>query len=346
MKSTIHENQENKLQILSKNFKQFGLLATALITMASCSKNDEPAVQPAEVTPATAAQFASVRETALQDLTQNFTATAGVTEIILTSAKGVKIKINSGNLTKNGNPITGTFDVKFIEIFDKGHMLSTNKSTMGKMPDGNQSIMKSGGEFYLNATQGGVQLATNGAIGTLKLEVPATLTGAIDPLMTFWTGVTADPENIVWERKDGGQVGFNQVPTTGTSGYNVTFGNFGWSNIDRLYNLPGVKTQILATVPAGFNETNCAIYFSLDGEGTNQLAKFDVYNPTTMQFSEHYGQVPIGQACHLIFASAEGSQWRYAVKGISVSTTPTNFTLAETIVGSEAQMVAAINAIQ
>lgn len=347
MKSMNHKNQENKLQLLSRNLKQIGLLSSALITMTSCSKNDEPIEQVA-VSPATAAQFASVRETALQQLTQNFTATAGSGEVVLTSEKGVKIKINTNNLTKNGNPITGSFDIKYVEIFDKGHMLSTNKSTMGKMPDGiNQAIMKSGGEFYLNATQGGVQLATDNMIGTLKLEVPATLTGAVDSGMTFWTGVTTDPENIVWNRKDGGQVGFNQVPTGATNGYNVTFGNFGWSNIDRLYNLPGVKTQILATAPTGYNETNSAIYFSLDGEGTNQLAKFDVYNPTTMQFSEHYGQIPIGQACHLIFASAEGSQWRYAVKAVIVAAgVATNFTLAETVVGSESQMVAAINAIQ
>ncbi len=330
---------------MKTQLKKFGLLASALLVLASCSKDDDTVVEIPKI--ATQAEFASVRETALQALTQNFTMTAGVGEVVLTSAKGVKIKINGSNLTKNGNPVTGLIDIKYVEIFDKGHMLSTNKSTMGKMPDGKQSIMKSGGEFYLNATQGGVQLATDGVIGTLKLEVPATLTGSIDPLMTFWTGVTADPENIVWDRKDGGAVGFNQVPTGGTNGYNVTFGNFGWSNIDRLYNLPGVKTQILATVPVGYNETNSAIYFSVDNEGTNQLAKFDVYNPTTLQFSEHYGQVPVGLACHLIFATAEGSQWRYATKGVTVSAGAVyNFTLAETVVGSEAQMVAAINAIQ
>ncbi len=320
-------------------------MASALLVLASCSKDDDTIVETPKI--ATQAEFASVRETALQALTQNFTMTAGAGVVVLTSAKGVKIKINGSNLTKNGSPVTGLINIKYVEIFDKGHMLSTNKSTMGKMLDGNQSIMKSGGEFYLNATQGGVQLETDGVIGTLKLEVPATLTGTIDPLMTFWTGTTADPENIVWDRKDGGAVGFNQVPTTGTNGYNVIFGNFGWSNIDRLYNLPGVKTQILATVPAGYNETNSAIYFSVDNEGTNQLAKFDVYNPITLQFSEHYGQVPVGLACHLIFATAEGSQWRYATKGVIVSAGAVyNFTLSETVVGSEAQMVAAINAIQ
>lgn len=332
---------------MKTNLKNLGLLATALITMASCSKNeDEPT--PTGTTPPSAAAFKGIKEKGLSNRTQTFTVTAGG-EVTITSEKGVVIKIKTNNLTKNGNPVTGTFDLKYVELFDKGSMLVANKSTMGKMPDGiNQSIMKSGGEFYINATQGGVQLSTNGAMDTFKLAVPSNLSGdPVDNDMTFWTGNTTDPENIVWDRKDGGAVGFNQVPTTGTNGYNVNFGTFGWSNIDRLYNLPGVKTQILATVPAGYDETNCAIYFSVDGEGTNQLAKFDIYNPTTMQFSEHYGQVPVGLACHIIFATAEGSQWRYAVKGVTITAGAVyNFTLSETQVGSEAQMVAAINAIQ
>jgi hypothetical protein len=332
---------------MKTQLKNFGLLATALLVMASCSKNeDEPTT--ALTTPPSASAFKGIKEKGLSNRTQSFTVTAGG-EVTLTSEKGVVIKIKTDNLTKSGNPVTGTFDVKFVELFDKGSMLATNKSTMGKIPGTqDQTIMKSGGEFYINATQGGVQLDSNGAMDTFKLNVPSTLSGdPVDNAMTFWNGNTADAENLVWERKDGGQVGFNQVSTTGSNGYNLSFGNFGWSNIDRLYSLPGVKTQILATVPAGYNETNSAIYFSLDGEGTNQLAKFDIYNPTTMQFSEHYGQIPIGQACHFIFVTAEGTQWRYAVKAVTVAAgVVQNFTLAETVVGSEAQMVAAINAIQ
>jgi hypothetical protein len=330
---------------MKSNLKYIGLLATALITMASCSKNEDEQT-PAGTTPPSPSAFKGIQEKGLSNRTQSFTVTAGG-EVTLTSEKGVVIKIKTDNLTKNGNAVTGTFDLKFVELFDKGSMLATNKSTMGKiLGTQDQTIMRSGGEFYINATQDGVQLATNGVMDTFKLKVSETLSGdPLDNLMTFWSGNTTDPENIVWERKDGGQVGFNSA--VGTNGYNVTFGNFGWSNIDRLYSLPGVKTQILATVPTGYNETNCAIYFSLDGEGTNQLAKFDIYNPTTMQFSEHYGQIPIGQACHLIFVTAEGTQWRYAVKAVTVAAgVATNFTLAETVVGSEAQMVAAINAIQ
>ena len=86
---------------------------------------------------------------------------------------------------------------------------------------------------------------------------------------------------------------------------------------------------------------------SVDGEGQNQLAKFDTYNPTTQQFSEHYGQIPIGLVCHIIFATEESGNWRYAIKSVTTTANAVySFSLAETTVGTEAQMIAAINAIQ
>jgi hypothetical protein len=330
-----------------KNLNKIGILVLGAIVMASCSKDSETAVSETAAPVPTQAQFANIRQVALLNQTQNFTMTAGTGLVTLTSAKGVQIKINGNNLTKNGNPVTGNIDVKFIEIFDKGTMLVTNKSTMGLMLNGNQSILKSGGEFYVNATQGGVPLVST---GTIQLVVPSNLSAtAIDNTMLFWVGETADPENIVWKRDvatpiggaQGGAVGFNQVA------YTATFGNFGWCNIDRFYNDPRPKTQILAAVPTGYNNTNSAVYLSVDGEGNNQLAKFDTYNATTLQFSEHYGQIPIGLVCHIIFATAEGSQWRYAIKAVTTTAGAVyTFTLAETTLGTEAQMVAAINAIQ
>lgn len=333
-----------------KNLNKIGILVFGAIAMASCSNETETAVSETTVPVPTQAQFANIREVALLNQTQNFTMTAGTGLVTLTSTKGVQIKINGNSLTKNGNPVTGSIDVKFIEIFDKGTMLVTNKSTMGLLPNGNQSILKSGGEFYVNATQGGVQLVST---GTIQLVVPSNLSStAIDNTMIFWTGETADPENIVWKRDvfgtggpvggtQGGAVGFNQIA------YTASFGNFGWCNIDRFISDPRPKTQILAAVPSGYNSANSAVYLSVDGEGRNQLAKFDTYNATSMQFSEHYGQIPIGLVCHVIFATAEGSQWRYAIKAVTTTAGAVyTFTLAETTLGTEAQMIAAINAIQ
>jgi hypothetical protein len=327
---------------MKSHFKTIAILCFGITTFVSCNKEDVE--NPKEYVPS-AASFIAIKEQGIKAQTQSFSATAGTGLITLTSAKGVQISLDGNNLNKNGNPVTGTIDIKFIEIFDKGTMLVTNKSTMGKMADGNQSILKSGGEFYINATQGGVQLVST---GTIQLSVPANLSKTADPNMTFWAGNTTDPENIVWEKPEptpnGGREGNVDFKQTN---YTVTFGNFGWTNIDRFYSDPRPKTTILATVPSGYTKDNSAIYLSVDGEGQNQLAKLDTFNPTTQQFSEHYGQIPIGLQCHLIFVTENNGQWRYAIKGVTTTANAVfNFSLAETTVGTEAQFVTAINAIQ
>lgn len=329
---------------MNTNFKKIGLLALATIIFASCTDNENENLTPL---PPSAAAFKSINEKGIKKNTQNFTATAGTGTITLTSAKGVIIKLNGNALTKNGNPVTGPIDITFIELFDKGNMLISNKPTMGVMPDGKKSLLKSGGEFFIKASQGGVDLVSNGSI---QLEVPVALTGKMDAEMLFWAGDTKDPDNLAWVnprnaagtggQKDG-NVGFGQTS------YNVTFGNFGWTNVDKFYSDPRPRTTILATVPTGYDNTNSAIYLSYDGEGTNALAKLDTYNPTTKQFSEHYGQIPIGLKMHIIFATEDNGNWRYAIKAVTVAANDVyTFTLAETTVVTEAQMVAAINAIQ
>lgn len=327
---------------MKSNIKNIGLLALATIIFASCTNNEDLAPIP----PTTAA-FKGIQENGLKKNTQTFTATAGAGTITLTSAKGVAITLNGNALTKNGNPVTGAIDITFIELFDKGNMLITNKPTMGIMPDGKKSLLKSGGEFFIKASQGGVDLVSNGVI---QLQVPANLTGAIDTGMIFWAGDTTDEDNLAWVnprnpagtggQKDG-NVDFKQ------NSYNVSFGNFGWTNVDKFYSDPRPRTTILAAVPTGYDNTNSAIYLSYDGEGQNALAKLDTYNSTTQQFSEHYGQIPIGLACHVIFATEDNGNWRYAIKAVTVAAGDVyTFTLAETTIASEAQMVAAINAIQ
>ena len=331
---------------MKTNFKNTGLLLLGVICMTSCSNNDEASSTLAKLPPSSQ-EYQTIRGVALQNQTQSFTATAGAGTITLTSAKGVTITLNGNALTKNGYPVTGSIDIKFVELFDKGSMLATNKPTMGLMPNGDKGMLISGGEFYINATQGGVPLVTTAAI---QLTVPANLSGdPIDNTMILWSGDTADADNLTWKADVAAPVGGAQGGAIGFAGtrYTANFANFGWTNIDRFYNDPRPKTQILATVPAGYNDTNSSIYLSVDGEGQNQLAKFDTYNPTTLQFSEHYGQIPIGLVCHLIFASTENGQWRYGVKAVTTTANAVyNFDLSETVIGTEAQMIAAINAIQ
>jgi hypothetical protein len=324
---------------MKSNLKNIGLLALATIFFTSCTNNEN-----LDPIPPTATAFKAITQSGIKKNTQNFTATAGAGTITLTSAKGVSIILNGNALTKNGSPVTGAIDITFIELFDKGNMLITNKPTMGIMADGNRSLLKSGGEFFIQASQGGVDLVSTGSI---QLKVPANLTGAIDVAMTLWNGVIDDKGNLAWAdaRNPNGTAGKGGVEAM-QNNYYVTFGNFGWTNVDKFYSDPRPKTTILADAPDGYDNTNSAIYLSYDGEGQNALAKLDTYTAAGL-FSEHYGQIPIGLACHVIFATEDNGQWRYAIKAVTVTAGAVyTFTLAETTLGTEAQLVAAINAIQ
>ncbi|PKB16376.1 hypothetical protein [Flavobacterium sp. 5] len=327
---------------MNKNLKSIALLFFGVISITSCTNDDTPTTELPNI-PANATEFAVVRTEALTKLKQTFSITEASGTVTLTSAKGVKIYINRDNLRKNGNPVTGTINIDYVEIFDKGHMLVANKPTMGLTTDGKKNLLISGGEFYIKASQDGVALET---LANITLLVPAGLTDGLDAAMTLWIGNAEDPENLVWKNAADGANGVKGGVQGEGNNYYVSFGNFGWTNVDRFYSDPRPKTTILADAPEGYDNTNSAIYLSYDGEGQNALAKLDTYT-TAGLFSEHYGQIPIGLACHVIFATEDNGQWRYAIKAVTVAANDVyTFTLAETTVGTEDQLVAAINAIQ
>ncbi|WP_366186256.1 hypothetical protein [Flavobacterium ovatum] len=323
---------------MKTNLKNIGLLFLAAVSFISCDNKDQP------ITPASAAQFTAVREAALEAQTQKFTATAAAGVITLTSAKGVTITLNGNCLTKNGNPATGAIDIQFVELFDKGNMLVTNKPTMGIMPNGDRSLLISGGEFFIKATQGGVDLGTT---CNINLNVPAALTDGVDNAMTLWNGIIDKEGNLAWaDARDAAGTNGKGGVEAGQNSYYVSFGNFGWTNVDKFYSDPRPRTTILVGAPSGYDNTNSSIYLSYDGEGQNALAKLDTYTNAGL-FSEHYGQIPVGLACHIIFATEDNGQWRYAIKAVTIQANDVfQFTMGETSVGSEAQLVAAINAIQ
>ncbi len=326
---------------MKRNFKTIGLLFLGLITMVGCSDDDGENQIPQ--TPPSSQEYKALSQAALNNLTQNFTMVAENGSATFTSAKGVKITINGSCLTLNGNPVTGNVDIKFIEVFDKGHMLATNKPTSGRLGNGNLELLISGGEFYVNATKNGQQLATT---CNVMLEVPTSLTGGADLDMELFTGAIDADGDLEWRKNDQGGIDVGQGGTGGGSNYYVSFGNFGWTNVDKFYSDPRPKTTILVDAPDGYDFDNSAIYLSYDGEGQNALAKMDTFTAANL-FSEHYGQIPVGLACHIIFVTEENGQFRYGIKGVTTTANAVySFTLAETTLGTEAQLVAAINAIQ
>lgn len=324
---------------MKKPIKKIGLVLLASIALVSCSNDNSGNQAP------TAADFKGIRDAALDNITQNFTLVVENGNTTFTSAKGVQFTINGACLTKNGNPVTGSVAIEFAELFDEGTMLVTDKTTMGKLLNGDMALLNSGGEFYIKATQNGVDLDITCPI---QLIIPSTLTGGADTLMTLWDGTIDADGNLDWDRQPENATGINNLfieGQTANAPYYAIFNNFGWTNVDRFYSDIRPRTTLIASVPNGYNNTNCAIYLRYDGEAS-ALAKLDTYDPVTKKFSEHYGQIPIGLEMHIIFATEEAGQWRYAIKGVTVAANDEyTFTLGETTVGTEAQLVAAINAL-
>lgn len=319
----------------------YSIVAFLLLSLfaTSCNNDDDNNLP-------SAAELQSLRDDALSSITQNFQFIAESGVANFTSTKGVSISIDGNCLTLNGNPVTGTVDIEFVEIFDGGTMLATNFTTMGIMPGGDKAMLVSGGEFFINATKNGQQLAITCSI---LLNIPTSLTDAGgDSEMTLWNGIENDALGIVWEEQEDATGGNGGVFVEG-QGPNATYyallNNFGWTNVDRFYNDPNPKTTILVSAPTGYDNQNSAIYLHYDGLG-NGLAQLDTYNDDTDLFSEHYGQVPIGLACHIIFITEDNGQWRYAIKSVTITANAIySFTLSETVVGSETQLIAAINAL-
>lgn len=262
----------------------------------------------------TSQEFKALYSQALEDSRQEFTFDTSQSTVTLTSAKGVTLTLYPACLTKNGNPVTGEVKVEYVELFNRGNMLTTNKTTMGLMPDGKKGLLISGGEFYINATQGGVQLEMTCG---MQLMVPTALTGGGDTGMSLWTGILDQDGNLTWDEDENSQGQERGVFVEGNN-YYCYFDHFGWTNVDRFYSDPRPKTTIYVDVPDGYDNTNCAVFLAYAGE-TNALALLDTYDEDTELFSEHYGLIPIGLECYVIFVSEDDGDWTYAIKHVTIT---------------------------
>ncbi|MEM5538833.1 hypothetical protein [Olleya sp. AS48] len=325
-----------------KNLKTiFGTVLMTLTLLTSCeTKDDGDNDFDNAIDIATAQEFKNIKDTALANLTQNFTFNADDGNISLTSANGVQININGNCLTLNGNSVTGQVQLEYVELFEKGNMLTTNKPTMGTLPNGDKTLLISGGEFFIEATQNGSALDTTCG---LQLIIPASLTGGADPLMSLWEGEIDAEDNLTWDEVEDA-TGQGGVFVEGSEYYGLLQG-FGWSNVDRFYSDPRPKTLIQVQAPIGYNFTNSAVYLSYDGEDSG-LAALDTYDGTLNLFSEHYGQIPIGLECHVIFVTEDNGVWRYAIKPVTiVANDIITFTMDDTTTGTEATLTALINGL-
>ena len=320
-----------------KNLKHIlGVVLLTVITFTSCVKTENDNAFLGFKTLPSAEEFSDLRKNALDSITQEFSFNTEDGSTTFTSTHGVSITIQGNCLTLDGNTVTGQVDIKYIELFNKGNMLTTNKPTMGTLPNGDKALLISGGEFLIEATKNGLVLETT---CNIQLIVPASLTGGVDNTMLLWKGTVDENENLTWNEVDAAA---EQGAVFAEGGqYYAFLQDFGWTNIDRFYSDPRPKTIIKVQAPNGYNYTNSAVYLSYDGEDSG-LAALDTYEAGL--FSEHYGQIPIGLECHIIFITEENGVWSYAIKAVTIiADAIISIDINETVAVPEGELITIIN---
>src|SRR5699024_8284254 len=137
-----------------KNLNKIIFALTVVFLLAACHK-DSVDVKPENTADSlvapTAEEFHKVQNKALQNQIQKFSVdldTLTGNAIKWTSENGTDVTISTGTLTKDGEPVHGIIDIQFIELYNAGQMLVTNKATMGKDKNGNIVPIVTGGAFY------------------------------------------------------------------------------------------------------------------------------------------------------------------------------------------------------
>jgi len=290
------------------------LLAAVLINTA-CNEPDITLPEPQPDGDALNQWF----DAGVKDREQHFALTVS-TGGDLKGSQGTILKFGANAFTTlSGGAVTGTVDITLVELYNRSSMLLAKKPTNGKKTDGSISTLVSGGEFYVNATQGGTQLKLKSGF---SIVAPTDNTGGIDQEMKLFDGEIKCEGNdcdLVWNQLDRGlEIGEFQVTGGFKTAYFAFQTKFGWTNIDKWFSDPRPKTKIFVDVPDKFDNTNCAVYLAYDGEPT-ALASFDMYDKDKKLFTEHYGLIPIGLKVHFIFVSIIEDEIHYAIQSATIA---------------------------
>tara|TARA_B100000678_G_C18223148_1_gene507725 strand:- start:2189 stop:3154 length:966 start_codon:yes stop_codon:yes gene_type:complete len=148
----------------------------------------------------------------------------------------------------DGSPVTGPVNFELKELLSPGAMILADRPTVS-----NGQRLVSGGELYMNASQGGVNLrmASGKSIG---VEVP---TQNFDPNMQLFTG-TGSGDNFNWVLNANTviqQCGMDSL----SPGPSYCFGIdslFNWINCDYYNNDPRPLTEVDMVVPSGYTDSN------------------------------------------------------------------------------------------
>lgn len=176
----------------------------------------------------------------------------------ITGAKGSKFYFPANALLDaSNNPVTGNVTIELKEYMNKADMLFSGVT----VTSGN-SLLESGGMFYIMAKQNGQELHLKNNVG-FQMMVPQADNG--NNQMDFWNGVANDDSlnKIDWVKQD--SVVIEKVKDSAQGGGanrqsyfgQFNYFQFGYCNIDReAYKFSTIINKFRIKLPNGCKDTN------------------------------------------------------------------------------------------
>ncbi|MBL4705308.1 MAG: hypothetical protein JKY54_12355, partial [Flavobacteriales bacterium] len=243
-------------------FKISALLAATILVVSSCKK-EEPVITPNTPGSSGTSNLSSLFDDNVANATQSFTINTSIWNQV-TGAQGTRVYIPAGSFQDaSGNAVTGTVEIRMVEILDLTDVILMNKPTVS----GGQ-LLTTGGELKVNAYQGGNVLGlTPGA--NITFMVP---TAAPDNNMNLFLGTPGTQLDVEWVPADSLGV-LDSVAvigdTTGAGGwtdyyyFDITGDSLGWINCDYFYADPSPKTTVSVVPNGAHDETNTTVYIHI-----------------------------------------------------------------------------------
>jgi hypothetical protein len=172
--------------------------------------------------------------------------------------------------------------------------------------------MASGGMYYLKGESNGEEVFL---VQAIAVKVPVENMGGYDPLMKKYDGFVAEDGTLTWEMADDSVIQLDTIPVEQWwAAYGMLEGEWGWTNCDRWMSYTGSKTPLKVSLPEGYNESNCEVYISYDGE-PRSLGRIDRWIDNVFTNVLPY---PVGLDCHIIALSEVDGSMYYSIHGITI----------------------------
>lgn len=265
---------------MKKTFTKF-LSAAIILISVSCEKSSTTQEEPAAYNP-NAKDLSNLFEKNLNDLRQFRTITLfdaihhGIPNGFTSKNNARLLVMENSYKTINNEDLTGDVNLTFIEMYDAGTMLSTNKPTV-TMLDNKRKPLATEGQFFLNIKQAnGVELKTRDNFS--QISIYKSSFNLLDNSMKKQTGNIDQEGNIIWEKSEKDLYITDELQEEHS--YTLTFGEkWGWLSIAKEVN-PSVNFIAPANIkrPNGFNKDNSKIFVILKGTKPT-LADENTYLP-------------------------------------------------------------------